>query len=222
MCRFLIVKSKDQIDTQSLLQDFALMCKKSRTADGDRQGDGWGVAWINEADDWEFSKSLKPIWRDTDRFVKIPKTKMLVAHARSATFPNQKGVIEYNQPFVDGKFCFVFNGHIGGVKLPQKVEGKIGAQKLWNLLKTSIEKGDRLPKALEEIRDLVKSNSKNVLGMNIGLTDGKTITATCNYSQNEDYFSLRHFTNKAISIVCSEIISDYKFEKMRQGQILAL
>lgn len=88
MCRFLLVRSKNVKDMRPLLQDFAVMCERSRTTDGDRQEDGWGVAWINGKDDWQSEKSLHPIWEDKDFMSNIPSTRLLVAHARSASFPS--------------------------------------------------------------------------------------------------------------------------------------
>src|SRR3989344_4992469 len=133
MCRFLLVKSKKLIKPQKLLLQFAQMAKKSRALDGDWQGDGWGVAYKNQK--WEIHKSLNPIWQDENTFNKFPKTDLFLVHARSASFPKDRGVIEFNQPFIYKNYAFVFNGLLRGVRLPMKVSGRIGAEKIWFLLK---------------------------------------------------------------------------------------
>ena len=45
MCRFLIVRTSSPLDPRGLMSEFAEMARLSRAPDGDRQADGWGVAW---------------------------------------------------------------------------------------------------------------------------------------------------------------------------------
>src|SRR3989344_7121114 len=133
LCRFLLARSEKPINPQPLLQDFAGMCKMCRAPDGDWQGDGYGIASQKDGR-WRLYKSLKPIWQDEDIFSKVGAVNLLVAHARSTGFPQHKGNIEFNQPYVADSLCFVFNGMIKGVRLNMPLEGKIGAQKIFSLL----------------------------------------------------------------------------------------
>ena len=128
MCRFLLIKSKQPFDANELFLEFTKVCKNSLAPDGDRQADGWGISWLDESNSWQIKKSLKPIWNDGASF-KIPKSRTFTAHARSASFPNQKGIIDYNQPYTNGEYSFLFNGALFGVKFDREVAGKIGAQK---------------------------------------------------------------------------------------------
>ena len=137
MCRFLLVKFKNKTSPADVLNSFAKMSEQSRTLDGDWQGDGWGVSWKDDKGEWQTTKSLSPIWMDKGVFPEIPPTSMLAVHARSASFPSQKGIIEFNQPFVEGGMAFVINGFLRGVNL-KNINGTIGAQKIWNLLKEEL------------------------------------------------------------------------------------
>lgn len=221
MCRLLMVKSKLPMQPQSRLQDFALMCQKSRTLDGDWQGDGWGIAWLDSQNKWQLKKSLSPIWEDQEKFKNIPKTKLFVSHARSASFSEQKGVIDYNQPYINSGYCFVFNGMLKGVKLRKKIKGEIGAQKIWRLLQWRL-KTDHPSQALKNVYEFLKSNTREIEGLNIGLATKDSLFALCDQNCNQEYFALRLMKKKAQQIVCSEEIGPYKFRQMKAGEIVFL
>ena len=139
MCRFLLIRSQRGIKPEGLLSDFASMCQESRTPDGGWQGDGWGIAikyqiLNSKKQKWISKKYLEPIWKDQDLFDQFPETNICAVHARSAGFPKHKGILEYNQPYIQDELCFVFNGMIRGVTLPRQLEGEIGAQKIFSFL----------------------------------------------------------------------------------------
>lgn len=220
MCRFLLVRAKEKMDPQGLLSSFASVCEKSRAPDGDWQGDGWGVAWREEGS-WSLRKSLSPIWQDTPVFSEIPATDLLVAHARSAGFPDQKGILEYNQPYVHDSTCFVFNGMIRGVRLPMKLDGRIGAQKIFSFLRQQLEKRDGA-EALQLLDRLVLSHSRELVGMNVGLVTGDTFNLLCEYARNDSYFGLNYFQDKSVTVVCSEKLPAFQWKTMAKGQVLTL
>lgn len=228
MCRFLLVKSKQLFKPELILKDFALMCRNSPAPNGDWQGDGWGIAWqvqnskIKVKSYWQTYKSLKPIWKEQERFNQFPKTNILIVHARSAFNDGQKNIIEFNQPYIKNNFCFVFNGTLRGVKLKKPIFGKIGSQKIFNLLLKFL-KNNKPDKALRKLSNLLLKNSKTVEGLNIGLSVGQKIYALCQYQSSDDnYFSLRYNKNNNFSIISSGEMGNYKFKKMKKGEILVL
>jgi len=202
MCRFLLVKSKNLIKPKNLLTQFAKMAKKSKAYDGDWQGDGWGISFVDSKNNWQCHKSLSPIWEDLNIFTAFPKTKTFVVHARSASFPNQKGNITFNQPFINGKYSFVFNGLLKGVRLPN-IPGNIGAEKIWYLLKQEL-KENNLKEALKKTKELLLKNSKEIFALNIGLATPKKIYSLCFFTKYPKYYQLRSFKNQDIEIICSE------------------
>ncbi len=220
MCRFLLVRARKSIRPQELLSSFAHMCQDSRAPDGDWQGDGWGAAWQVDGQ-WKESKSLAPIWEDTHTFSQIPSTRLLVAHARSAGFPDQKGIIEYNQPYLADSLCFVFNGMIRGVRLPMKLEGRIGAQKLFSYLKQALKTKDG-SQALHQLDETVLAHSRQVVGMNIGLVKDENFYALCEYGDNAAYFGLNYLTTPDLTMICSERLPAYTWNTMQKSQVLAL
>lgn len=202
MCRFLLVKSQKAISPKNLLTQFAIMAKKSKAYDGDWQGDGWGISFLDSKNNWKCQKSLSPIWQDIRTFDTFPSIKTFVVHARSASFPNHKGNITYNQPYIDEKYSFVFNGLLKGVRL-LNIPGNIGAEKIWSLLKKELKRNT--PKeALEKTKELLTKNSKEIFALNIGLATPEKIYSLCYFTKYQKYYQLHSFKNQDIEIVCSE------------------
>lgn len=204
-----------------LLNDFASMCEKSRTTDGDRQGDGWGAAWWDGLYGWRTRKSLAPIWEERRVFGRLPPTRLLAVHARSASFPHQKGEISFNQPYARNGFCFVFNGSLEGVRMEQTIEGDIGAQKIWNLILERLRAGASLATALTEVRALLYNQASSVKGLNIGIASALEMAILCDYSTEQEYFTLHHCHVGGDFVVSSEPLAGACFSTMKRGEIIS-
>ena len=102
MCRFLMLASPEAVDVRAIVGQFAQMCQRSTSPTGDRQADGWGVAWWLEGQEWHRHRSVEPIWTETQVIQRLPPTCHLVVHARSASFVQHKEQIAYNQPYIWG------------------------------------------------------------------------------------------------------------------------
>lgn len=201
MCRFLLVQSKEKIQPKKLLHQFAEMAKESHAPDGDWQGDGWGIAWVDD-NQWQAKKSLSPIWKEIDEFDAIPETNTFAVHARSASFPQHKDYIEFNQPYISENYAFVFNGLLKGVSL-QDIPGRIGAEKIWYLVRQELKKSTP-KKALEKVKELLINNSKEIIALNMGLATPEEMYSVCYFTKHPDYYQLQYFTNHNLQIICSE------------------
>ena len=202
MCRILLVKFKAPGKPAEILGRFARMAEKCKAPDGDWQGDGWGIAWLDKQDQWQIQKSLLPIWKETKIFNEFGHTRIFVAHARSASFPQHKGMIEFNQPYISGEYVFVFNGLLKGVSLPN-VPGKIGAEKIWRLLQEELRK-NAPQKALEVIKKLLLHKSKEIIALNIGLATPQNIYSLNYFTKNPEYYTLHRWHQNSSEIICSE------------------
>jgi len=210
MCRFLLLKSKDVVEINVFLHKFAIMCYHSKCLDGDDQGDGWGFSYLDQNKRWQTYLSLEPVWEDVPKLKKKVLTTHLVAHARSASFEKQKGVIEYNQPFVFENFVFVFNGLLKGVRLPEIVPGRIGSQKIFNLFIKYIRSGATAQTALKETVDLLKNHCTFVQALNIGICDGQNLYYHNEYDPNTgEYYQLQFYENEQLQIICSEKLEGF-------------
>ncbi len=196
MCRLLLVKSSIEFDIAMHLKEFADISKNSK----EFQGHGWGIAYIKN-NEWEHYKNIKPVWEDN--LGQFGKTKLLIAHARSA-FQDKDIVIENNMPFYDDKYVFIFNGELRGVKI--KEEGRIGAEKIFNFIKKS-DKGD-MHEALLKSVDQIKKRSSYVRAMNIIIATKEKVYLNTTYSEDPDYFSMHYRENKNVLAVCSQPYKD--------------
>jgi len=218
MCRFLLAKSKLSINPEKILKSFAKMAKKSKAYDGDWQGDGWGFSWLKD-DKWQIYKSVRPIWQEKEKFSDFPKTNIFSIHARSASFPQHKNNIEYNQPYTNESYSYVFNGLLKGVAL--SLPGDIGAQKIWQLFNNYLKKNN-LTQALNKTGDILKKNSQNIQALNIGIAGKNTISAYSYFTAHPNYYSLQYSDNSEIKIICSEIIDGFKFKSLPTNSLITL
>lgn len=219
MCRFLLYKSNRLTKPEKILRLFANMAKNSQALDGDWQGDGWGISWLDNKNCWQTTKSQNPIWNDMNKFSSIPVNKLFVIHARSASFPQHKDNVNYNQPYVNNNYVFVFNGLLKGVRIKSDKNSEIGAQKIWSLLQNILKTHPPLV-ALNKLKQILLNNSEKIQALNIGLSDKKNLYSLCYFSSNPDYYQLHYFSKNNTNIICSESLKDYSFNDLQSSEII--
>jgi len=221
MCRFLLAKSKTPISPKALLDSFSSMAQKSKAYDGDWQGDGWGISWL-ENNQWFTQKSLLPIWTEKNKFSHFPQTTLFVIHARSASFPAHKNNLGFNQPFVNHPNSFVFNGFLKGVSLSSSLPGDIGAQKIWSLLRQLLNRHPPL-EALDKLKEIILKNTRQVQALNIGLADQKNIYVLNYSSKHKKYYRLHYFEDDRLKLICSEPLSGkFIFKTLANNSVVRL
>lgn len=219
MCRFILIKSQNEIHPEDILHRFAAMARRSRSPDGDRQSDGWGVSWFSSDMKWQVYKSTNPIWDESHTFSSFSKSRFIVAHARSAFSRNDKKVLAHNQPFYRGAYAFVFNGLLRGVSFSSPIAGDIGSQKIWTLLQDQL--GRFSPEdSLLRLNKMLEENCREIEGLNIGLCDGINIYAYSRCSRHPEYYNLRFHESSTLKIICSEALDGHDFVPVEIGQIL--
>ena len=221
MCRFLMIQSRRPFQAADILRKFAAMAEESRAPDGDRQADGWGIGWLNQGGQWQARKSLKPVWQETEALAQFPASRLFLVHARSASFPHQKDVLEYNQPYIEESYGFVFNGLLEGVTLPFPVHGRIGAQKIWGLLSAGL-RWSGPEESLLELAGRLGRSSRRVQALNIGLAGQGRLYAYCRYEGDDGYYQLQYFDSLDLQIVCSEALAGFDFQPVPREWILRL
>lgn len=210
MCRFLLAKSKNKGKPYKILKAFASMARKSKAFDGDWQGDGWGIAWVSDNPSWQIYKSLSPIWDEEKKFADFPETNLFAIHARSASFPQHKNNLEFNQPFIANSAVFVFNGLLKGVRLPFSVPGTIGAEKIWSLLQDEL-KNKSPEKAIDKVKNLLTKHTREIQALNIGLIYESELFSLNYFTKHDNYYTLQRFSYETTDIICSEKLGDLEF-----------
>lgn len=220
----MMVRSFTPADPVPLLHEFTMKSQNSRSCDGDWQGDGWGISWVTGTNNgggpnWHLYTSIQPIWEEKRRFEEFPPSKICLVHARSASFPEHKGVAAYNQPFVQMSFSFVFNGLVRGIRSPKPLPGNIGSQKIWALLQEYLETMEP-QEALHNLRETVIRSARDVQALNIGLSDGKNLFGLCQYSRYPEYYTLHVCSRHGLEIISSEPLDGYDFRPAASGEII--
>lgn len=221
MCRFLMVKSNFDFQPGELALAFSEMCRKSRSLEGDWQGDGWGLSYLSDDGNWVLKKSIKPVWEEKATFKSLAAGRFFLFHARSSSFPEQRNCLDYNQPFCSGPYSFVFNGFIKGICLPFPVKGEIGSQKIWNMLQSYL-KSEPPEEALGRLKGTIIKHSRGVQALNVGLADKQNIYALCYYSSHPEYYALWSFESPSLKLISSEPLPIYDFKPLASGAILNL
>jgi len=221
VCRFLMVRSETLFQPLEILNEFARMAEASRAPDGSRQGDGWGIAWLGRRGLWRARRSLRPVWEDRASFAAVPAGRAFAVHARSASFPGQAGALDFIQPFVLNGFAFVFNGLLKGVSFPVPIEGAIGSQKIWSLLKARLG-GPPAPEALSAAVTEIASHAREILAMNIGLFDGDRIIAYGHAASEPSYYELHAAAAGRWTALCSEPLAGLPFRPLPAGSVAVL
>ena len=220
MCRFLLYRSKVELPLNPLLEKFSLMAERSRSPDGDRQGDGWGACWWSRGR-WEGYRSLEPVWRDSWR--SVPSGTHLVLHARSSSFPDQRGVVEFNQPFFgrEGSWAFVFNGLLRGVTLPPGLPGRIGSERLFALLGVYLK---RFPpkQALEKLCELLGGRVREEAALNVAIATRERFYVLNKYSGSGEYYRLFFRESPEGVLISSEPLEGLELDPLPRGRVLAL
>ncbi len=217
MCRFFVARFTEETEISSYLHAFSVMAKDSRTSNGDRQGDGWGISFRTENSEFKTYKSLLPIWEDQEAFTTIPRAKIFLIHARSASFPNQVGNLNYNQPFIDDDIGFVFNGAITGVNTPLQLNGTIGSQKIFFLARQYLlDYPEEL--VLQKVYEHIRSHSNKIIGMNICMSIGNNLHILCSYTIDSEYYTLHYKLINNATFICSQPLGSVGWYKLKSGE----
>lgn len=168
------------------------------------QGHGWGCAWIEEGEqyEWKLHHDISPVWKDDSR--PTGRATLLVAHARSA-FRDEGIRVENNMPFSDGHRVFAFNGELHGVRIRER--GRIGAEKVFNFVKR-FDRGD-FAIALQRGLDAIERRTRYMRAMNVIVADAAHgVYFASRFREDPDYFQMHAAEVDGARILCSEPYQD--------------
>ncbi len=190
MCRLLLIKSKSPRDISDYLGEFARKCQKSE----EYQGHGWGIDYF-DGEKWQTHKEINPIWMAD--FSNYWNVKICIVHARSA-YKNEGIIIENNMPFTSYGLSFVFNGELQKVRI--NIEGRIGAEKIFNLILKFYHKS--IKSAVTKTISVLNRRTEYIRANNFIIVDHNDMSILVNsqYSENEKYFQLHKYISDKIFI----------------------
>lgn len=191
MCRLLYVRAHSPFAIRDHLEVFAEISKDSP----EYQGHGWGCAWERDGQ-WQFHHDIRPVWEDDVRG--FGTTTLLVAHARSA-FRDEGICVENNMPFFDGRYVFIFNGELQGVRIRE--EGRIGAEKIFNYVKR-FDTEDMFASIKRGV-SVIEKRTRYIRAMNFVMSSLDSSFMATIFAENPDYFQLHRRQDAEIDLVCS-------------------
>ena len=191
MCRLLYVRAHSPFAIKEHLETFADISKNSP----EYQGHGWGCAWVRDGQ-WRFHHDIRPVWEDG--LSNFGETTLLLAHARSA-FRDEGICVENNMPFSDGRYVFIFNGELQGVRIRE--EGRIGAEKIFSYVKRFNE-DDMLESIKRGVR-VIEKRTRYVRAMNFIMADRRSAYLTAIFGEDPGYFQLHRRRENGIDLICS-------------------
>lgn len=191
MCRLLFVRANSPFNIEEHLETFANISKNSP----EYQGHGWGCAWL-QAGEWQLHHDIHPVWEDN--LSRFGSTTLLLAHARSA-FRDEGICIENNMPFFDGRYVFIFNGELQGVRIRET--GRIGAEKLFNYVKR-FDNGDTLD-AIRRGVGVIQKRTRYVRAINFIMASVDCAYVTTIFNENPGYFQLHRRHELNMDLICS-------------------
>lgn len=197
MCRILFAKETGIFNINKYLLPFSQMCKRSK----EYQGHGWGFSYLNN-NVWETEKGIGPIWESV--FPKNIFTTRLVVHARSA-FEDKGITIENNMPFGNNEAVYVFNGELRKIKL--NVEGRIGAEKIFNFIK-KLKKGSYAG-TIDRAAKIITKRTEYVRAMNFIISEPEQTYIYSDFNEDPDYFTLRQLIEDDKILVCSQELIEF-------------
>lgn len=196
MCRLLSVRASAPFAIREHLEIFADISKNSP----EYQGHGWGCAWTHEGK-WRFHHDIRPIWEA--ELTGFGSTSLLMAHARSA-FKNEGICVENNMPFTDGRYVFIFNGELQGVRIRER--GRIGAEKIFNYVKR-FDTADLLA-SLNRGVEVIKKRTRYIRAMNFIIASVDTSYLVTTFGENPSYFQMHRRTEPGMDKICSVAYPD--------------
>jgi glutamine amidotransferase len=206
MCRLLLVKSDREFPLAEQLERLAFIAKHSK----EYQGHGWGCAYVQNGV-WKHYKNIEPIWQD--RLDQFGRSKLLLAHARSA-FKDEGINVENNMPFYDDRYVFIFNGELRGVRISE--QGRIGAEKIFNFIKR-FDCGNMFD-ALKRGIDVIGKRTAYIRAMNIILADIDNVYIASIFNEDPDYFTMRYTTDCGKLVIASQALPGAEcWEKIESG-----
>lgn len=131
----------------------------------------------------------------------------MAIHARSASFPQHKDIIEFNQPFIQKNTAFLFNGIIRKVTFPYSLPGRIGSQKL-HALYHKLRPSYSPQETLKQIKSLLKQHAQEIQACNITVIDEDNLHALSMFTSNPQYYALRYYQTSEYMIICSEELNN--------------
>ena len=188
--------------------------------------DGWGIAYLDQNNEWKIERSTKAIFRDpTVNNFRNLKTKLAIVHVRKKM--GSEVSIHNTHPFQitkenPGSYVFCHNGFIDEEvnfdKSKFTLSGETDSEKLFYSILTNMKK-DKIVKA---IRKNFK-RYKKLTGTNIILSTKKKSVIAIRKNNFPKYYQMHLGQKSGQMVISSEelpTLTDFMWEPLDQGDVI--
>lgn len=177
--------------------------------------DGWGYATYKE-EEFNFKKSLKPVWEDT--YNGPEKAKTAVLHARQAS-PSTPLVYQNAHPFifqVNGEiWSFVHNGSIKNI--PEEWGKELDSKVYANLIEEELKKGESPIESVKKVAEKIRNNCE-ITAINAFLVTSDQFLAV---RHSDESHMLFYHADESIFEISTEAVKENWIEMKNPSMIFA-
>jgi predicted glutamine amidotransferase len=189
--------------------------------------DGWGIAYLDNKNNWIMHKSTGPIFMDPKiKQLQKVKTRLAIIHARRATQGTNKP--ENTHPFIyndykRGKFVFCHNGSMKGdihFSAKYQLQGKTDSEKLFYAVLTELENND----PFTSMKNVLRRNN-DCKGTNLIFVTPNKSYVTVKENLRPKYYQMQLGTSKDLVVVSSEkltSLSDLRWQALNPGSFVEI
>jgi len=186
--------------------------------------DGWGIAYLDENDNWVTEKSIKPIPEDPlVNELRNIKTKLAIIHARKGSKGNRS--TKNTHPFKYNDYAFCHNGHVRNpirYNKSYKPQGETDSEKLFYAIISNLNKKEN--NLTEAISKVLRENNY-CKGTNIIFSTKNDSYIAVKENTRPSYYHMFVGKTKDTVIVSSEVIAnlkDYKWAELDAGSLVRI
>jgi len=186
--------------------------------------DGWGIAYLDENDNWILRKSTKPILNDPlVEELREVKTKLAIIHARKGSKGGR--VVNNNHPFQYNNYTFCHNGHIRNpIKYNKKYHplGDTDSERLFYAIISNLN--EQRNNFTQAIGKTLRQNNY-CKGSNLVFANKEDSYIAIKENTRPEYYNMCLGKNKDQVIVSSEILANIpglKWEELPSGSLVRI
>lgn len=220
MSRFIFINKKQRFDIEENLKAFAALSEDNPTPEGNWQGDGWGISWVDPYLKWRDYRTFISIWKNTEFMHIFMPSNTFLLHVRTLEVAEEYISEEHNLPYSTDELTFVFDGELTSTEAIK--ESQLPADRIWEKIK-SLNR-ENLESEFRQLCESIDLEKENLKAANLVLSDKNNLYVYNKYNPEfEYYYQIKFVTNEEKIIFSSQEMSIENlqitdWQKMQNGE----
>ncbi|MBP9758755.1 hypothetical protein KBD45_03600 [Candidatus Dojkabacteria bacterium] len=201
MSRILVINKKERFDVEENFKIFAEVSENNPTPDGNWQGDGWGISYIDPLLKWRGFKTFVSIWKNIGFAHIFMPSNIFMLHVRTLIVEEEYVSEENNLPYFNDELSLVYDGDQLESKIDKSVKPLI--DRIWEQIQI-VDKSN-LESEFKTICEQINLEAEGYKAFNLVLSDKQNMYVYCKYNpEAESYYQIHYFTNELKTIISSQ------------------